>query len=109
MLQGLVARDPDFLACAHKPHRLTDRAGWLGPQRNGGFEEIKGAYSSWEMINPPVVCEDGFIWALKMGTNRLIALKHLCYTSVDAIYFEHPNDLIKTGIYLREEDPLHNE
>lgn len=76
---------------------------------NGGFEEIKGAYSSWEMINPPVVCEDGFIWALKMGTNRLIALKHLCYTSVDAIYFEHPNDLIKTGIYLREEDPLHNE
>ena len=73
---------------------------------SGGFEEQKGAYPSWEKINPPAVCEDGMIWALKMGTNRLQALKFMGYTSVDAICFKNSDELIKVGLMLREEDPL---
>jgi len=61
---------------------------------------------SWEKINPPTVCEDGMIWALKMGTNRLQALKFMGYTSVDAICFPNSNELIKIGLWLRDEDPL---
>jgi len=61
---------------------------------------------SREKINPPTVCEDGMIWALKMGTNRLQALKFMGYTSVDAICFPNSNELIKIGLWLRDEDPL---
>ena len=73
---------------------------------NGGFEEQKGAYSSWEKINPPTINEDGMIWALKMGTNRLQALKFMGYTSVDALCFKNSNDLVKIGIMFKEKDPV---
>ena len=76
---------------------------------NGGFEEQKGAYPSWEKINPPTVCEDGMIWALKMGTHRLQALKFMGYTSVDAICFDNSNDLIQVGLMLRNKDPLNDK
>jgi len=76
---------------------------------NNKFASWKGAYESWDKINPPVVNEDDKIWALKMGTNRLTALKFLGYNTCDAICFENSDDLIKTGVYFREEDPLHNE
>ena len=59
-----------------------------------------------EKINPPTVCDDGMIWALKMGTNRLQALKFMGYTSVDAVCFVDSNELVKTGLWLRDEDPL---
>ena len=45
------------------------------------------------------------IWALKMGTNRLQALKFMGFTSVDAVCFIDSNELVKTGLWLREEDP----
>ena len=53
----------------------------------------------------PTVREDGLIWALKMGTNRLQALKFMGYTSVDAVCFPNSNELIKVGLYPREKDP----
>ena len=53
----------------------------------------------------PTVCEDGLIWALKMGTNRLQALKFMGYTSVDAVCFPNSNELVKVGLYPREKDP----
>ena len=40
-----------------------------------------------------------------MGTNRLQALKFMGYTSVDAVCFPNSDELIKTGLYLRDEDP----
>jgi hypothetical protein len=46
------------------------------------------------------------IWALKMGTNRLQALKFMGYSSVDAVCFKDSNELIKIGLWLRDEDPL---
>ena len=76
---------------------------------NNKFASWKSAYPSWDKINPPVINEDGNIWALKMGTNRLTALKFLGYNTCDTICFKTANDLIKVGVYFREEDPLHNE
>jgi hypothetical protein len=72
---------------------------------NGPFAEIKSVYPSWDHINPPIVNDDGMIWAVKMGTNRLTALKFMSYTSVDAICFPNSNELIKVGLYLRDENP----
>ena len=74
---------------------------------NGGFKSWFGANKAWPHINPPVVCEDGMIWALKTGSNRLRCLKFMGYTSADAILFDDVNELIKLGVSLREEDPLH--
>lgn len=74
---------------------------------NGGFASVKSAYPSWEKINPPVINEDGMIWALKMGTNRLQALKFMGYESVDCVCFSDSDKLIAAGLRFREEDPLH--
>lgn len=76
---------------------------------NNKFASWKSAYPSWDKINPPVINEDGNIWALKMGTNRLTALKFLGYNTCDTICFKTANALIKVGVYFREEDPLHVE
>ena len=74
---------------------------------NGGFKSWFGANKAWPHINPPVINEDGMIWALKTGSNRLRCLKFMGYTSADAILFDDVNELIKLGVSLREEDPLH--
>ena len=74
---------------------------------NGGFANTKSAFPSWQKINPPVINDDGMIWALKMGTNRLQALKFMGYTHCDAICFDNSDDLIRIGLWFREEDPLH--
>ena len=72
---------------------------------NTKFASWKMYKDMWEKINPPTVCEDGMIWALKMGTNRLQALKFMGYSSVDAVCFKDSNELIKVGQYLRDQDP----
>ena len=74
---------------------------------NGGFKGWFGSSESWPGINPPVVNEDGMIWALKTGSNRLKCLKFMGYTSADAILFDDVNTLLKLGEQLREKDPLH--
>ena len=74
---------------------------------NTKFKSWFGAQPAWPHINPHTVNEDNMIWALKLGSNRLQVLHHLCYTSADAICFDDVNDLIKLGFYLRDEDPLH--
>ena len=62
----------------------------------------------WQYINPPKVNDDDMIWGVYMGTNRLTCLRFMSYTSVDAIECKDQASLIKLGIYLRDEDPLHN-
>jgi hypothetical protein len=76
---------------------------WWNTKFKGWF----GSSESWPGINPPVVCEDGMIWALKTGSNRLKCLKFMGYTSADAILFDDVNTLLKLGEQLREKDPLH--
>lgn len=75
---------------------------------HGGFAGVKQYTAMWEHIKSPVVNEDGLIWALKMGTNRLQALKFMGFTSVDAVCFANANDLINAGVHFRDEDPLHH-
>ena len=74
---------------------------------NGGFKSWFGANKAWPHINPPVINEDGMIWALKMGTNRLQALKFMGYDSVDSVCFSNSDQLVAAGIQFRDEDPLH--
>ena len=77
---------------------------------NGGTLSLKvglEAAKAGHGINPPVVNEDGMIWALKTGSNRLKCLKFMGYTSTDAILFDDVNELLKLGEQLREKDPLH--
>lgn len=74
---------------------------------NTKFKSWFGKSESWPGINPPVVNEDGMIWALKTGSNRLKCLKFMGYTSTDAILFDDVNTLLKLGEQLREKDPLH--
>ena len=76
---------------------------WWNTKFKGWF----GKSESWPGINPPVVNEDGMIWAVKTGSNRLKCLKFMGYTSVDAILFDDVNKLLKLGEQLREKDPLH--
>lgn len=57
---------------------------------------------------PPVIDEDGMIWAVKMGSNRWEAARHLGYDTIDAIMFDHSDDCVKLGVWHRECDPLHN-
>jgi len=64
-----------------------------------------GQTESWEKINPPTICDDGMIWALKMGTNRLQALKFMGFSTVDAVCFKDSDELVKVGLMLREKDP----
>ena len=71
---------------------------------NTNYKSNKGAYDYWEIINPPVVNEDGMIWAVKIGSNRLHVLKHLLYTSVDAICFLDSDSLVQYHFKLKEID-----
>lgn len=72
------------------------------------FRNWFGGTPAWPYINPPTVNNDGYIWALKIGCNRYLCLKHMGYTSADCIIFSDVNELIQTAIYYREQDPLHN-
>jgi hypothetical protein len=75
---------------------------------NTSFKKRKGDQPMWPYINPPKVNDDDMIWGVYMGTNRLTCLRFMSYTSVDAIECKDQASLIKLGIYLRDEDPLHN-
>lgn len=68
----------------------------------------KGDQPMWPHINPPIVNDDGMIWGVYMGTNRLQCLKFMGYSTVDAIECKNQSQLIELGLYLRDKDPLHN-
>ena len=74
---------------------------------NTKFAKWKQHTPMWPHINPPIVI-DGWIFAVKMGTNRLRALKYMHYDTVDSICFYNSDDLVKLGVYLRDEDPVKN-
>ena len=73
---------------------------------NDSFFKRKGAQPMWPHINPPIVNEDGMIWGVYMGTNRLTCVKFMSYTSVDCIECKGQAQLIELGTYLRDKDPL---
>ncbi len=56
----------------------------------------------------PVINEDGFIWAIKMGCNRYQAARELGYHSIDCIFFDHTDDAVKVARWHQQCDPLHN-
>lgn len=64
--------------------------------------------SKFNWYPTPVVNSDGFIWAVKMGTNRWMCANHLGYRSIDCMMFSHPDDCVKMSVWHRECDPLHN-
>lgn len=74
---------------------------------NTSYKSRKGNQPMWDHINPPVVNEDGMIWGVYMGTNRLQCLRFMGYTSVDCVECKGQAQLIELGLHLRNEDPLH--
>lgn len=54
----------------------------------------------------PIVNEDGFIWAIKVGSNRYQCAEYLGYSAIDAIMFSHSDDCAKFAIWIQETDPL---
>jgi len=74
---------------------------------NKSYFSRKGATQMWEHINPPVVNNDGMIWGIYMGTNRLKCVKFMGYDSVDCIECSDQSALIDLGNYLKNKDPLH--
>ena len=74
---------------------------------NTSYFKRKGSQPMWKHINPPIVNEDGMIWGVYMGTNRLQCLKFMGYNSVDCIDCKGQAELIELGVYLRDKDPLH--
>lgn len=72
-----------------------------------------GPFTKWRPKNnryvDPVINEDGFIWAIKMGSNRYQCAVHLGYNTIDAIMFDNANDCVKLTVWFRECDPLNNK
>lgn len=60
-------------------------------------------------LYPPVINEDNFIWAVKMGCNRWHSARELGYTSIDCIFFNHTDDAVKMARWYEECDPLHTQ
>lgn len=71
-----------------------------------------GPYSKWRpkhLFHPdPVVNEDGYIWGVKMGSNRYQCATHMNYDSIDAIMCEDADECVKIGRWFAQCDPLHN-
>lgn len=57
----------------------------------------------------PIINEDGYIWAIKMGSNRYQCAVHLGYDTIDAIMFDNSDDCVKLAVWHRECDPLNNK
>lgn len=76
---------------------------------NTSYRSRKGDQPMWPHINPPVVNDDGYIWGVYMGTNRLQCLKFMSYDTADAIECKNQAQLVELGLWLRDKDPLHNE
>lgn len=70
-------------------------------------------YSRWRPADcwhvPPIINEDGMIWAVKMGSNRYQCAVHLGYETIDAIMFDNSDDCVKLTVWFRECDPLNNK
>lgn len=54
------------------------------------------------------IINDGWIWAVKMGSNRYQSARDLGYTSIDCIMCEDANEAVKLGKWYAQCDPLNN-
>lgn len=71
------------------------------------YKNALGYRESWEYIKDPIVNEDGKIWAVHFGNNRVICARYLGYTHIDCISFDNFSDLIKYSTFIKNEDPFH--
>ena len=60
-------------------------------------------------LYPPIINDDNFVWAIKMGCNRWHSAKELGYTSIDCIFFKHTDDAVKMARWYDQCDPLHTQ
>lgn len=56
----------------------------------------------------PVINSDGFIWAVKMGSNRYQCALELGYDAIDGIMCENSSQAVKLGRWYAQCDPLNN-
>jgi len=63
----------------------------------------------WDIINPPTIHSDGFIYLIRIGNNRIKVAEHLGYDSIDGIYFPILKALIQFNQFLKRDDPIKNQ
>lgn len=56
----------------------------------------------------PMVNSDGYIWAVKMGSNRYQSARDLGYTAIDIIMCDNADECVKLGKWFAQCDPLNN-
>lgn len=56
----------------------------------------------------PRIANDGFIWAIKMGSNRYQTAMHLGYNAIDIILCDDANECVKLGKWFAQCNPLNN-
>lgn len=72
---------------------------------NNIFVKHRPAKCLWQ---DPVVNSDGYIWAVKMGSNRYQCARDLNYDAVDVIICNDANECVKIGKWFAQCDPLNN-
>jgi hypothetical protein len=55
----------------------------------------------------PRIASDGFIWAIKMGSNRYQSAVHLGYDAIDIILCNDANECVKLGKWFAQCNPLY--
>lgn len=67
-------------------------------------------FTKWRPLNcryvDPIENDDGFVWAIKVGSNRYQCAEFMGFDSIDAIMFENSDEAAKFGIWVRETNPL---
>lgn len=56
----------------------------------------------------PCINDDGFIWAIKMGSNRYQSALYLGYDAMSVIMCNDANECVKIGKWFAQCDPLNN-
>lgn len=62
----------------------------------------------WDIINPPNIWEDGYIYLVRIGNNRIKVAEYLRYDHIDGIFFPVLKDLIKYHQFIKNTDPYNN-
>ena len=63
----------------------------------------------WDIIKNPTICDDGFIYLVRIGNNRVKVAEHLGYDSIDGIFFPVLRNLVQYSQLIKNTDPYNNQ
>jgi len=74
---------------------------WWNKTFTNAFKHLE----CWDKIKDPKINEDGMIWSISLGNNRIICAEHLGYDHIDAIFFDNLPKLVKYTHFIKEQNP----